>query len=58
MKWLYYQKWTAQVIKIAQQAHEQLLKKSCAKSIFASKKKIIAPQAQSQVRRFEKHNSN
>ena len=58
MKWLYYHMWTAQVIKVAPQVHVQLLEKSCAVSIFASQKKKIAPQVQSQVWRFEKRDSN
>ena len=49
MKWLYYHKWAAQVIKVASLAHVQLLEKSCAVSISASPKNNCATSATASV---------
>ena len=50
-----FQRWAAQIIKLASQVHMQLLWKSWAASVSAGQKKI-SPQAQ--LWRFEKYNSN
>ena len=52
------EKWAAQVIKVAPQAHAQLLLKILHRKRFLKPKKIIAPPAHAEVWRFEKYYSN